>query len=149
MLLADLGVIPLMKTADQIFSVRLDNGAKLSVGSYINLIIQEAGRLVNVSEQRRAESKALRVSGEQHGRHDRKDLMKEKRKTVWLSGLVAPEGGKTEIHPVRRSELVFPETQQSCFSIFHFTFFFTRKFSAKWKTFYNRVQAKSGKKNPK
>lgn len=82
MLLADLGVIPLMKTADQIFSVQLDNGAKLSVGSYINLIIQEAGRLVNVSEHRRAESKALRVSGEQHGRHDRQDLMKEKRKTV-------------------------------------------------------------------
>lgn len=59
MLLADRGVIPLIQSADQMFSVRLGHGGKLSVATSINLIIQEAGKLVNVSKHRRPESRAL------------------------------------------------------------------------------------------
>lgn len=118
MLFTDRGVIPLMKSADQIFSVRLDNGAKLSVGSYINLIIPEAGKLVNVSKHSglRAKHQGLLPTTWlpwQEGFNERGE-----RETAWL-GLLAPRGGKTEIYPISGSELVLPETQQSEFSMFY------------------------------
>lgn len=82
MLLANLGVIPLMKTVDQIFSVRLGNGGKLSMGSYINPNHSGGCKAGNRVKTQASWDQSIRDSCEQPGRRDRRDLMKKERDSL-------------------------------------------------------------------